>query len=420
MTRFFETDVKAISGQWLNDLQLGEFLAAALVQLVERDSSVDIVAIGKASREMEAAASATLGSQVRRRFIVCNSGSIPGSIQDVDVLIGDHPIPDEASLRAGRALLAFLDTPTQSDVTLFLVSGGASSLCALPSPPLQLAEMASVWRAALRSGIDITTLNMIRAATSAIAGGAVLRHVQTPESRTLIMVDNVISGAPWVASGLTFQYEPTRQEFESLIHQLNLTDVELETNLNAAFEARRAAMAAPVSTKHHNEVVADPDMLYQHAIRQARQLGYEVIEMGSHIHGDVDEVSTNWEMALTDAAKTGKPTCLVGVGEITVRVRGEGKGGRCQEFAWTMADILARLSRPAAFAARASDGRDYVEGVGGAWVDNSTRERAREMGFDWRAIKDANDSHRALTALGQLFEGRHTGWNLCDLYVAVL
>ena len=293
-------------------------------------------------------------------------------------------------------------------------------MCALPSPPLQLGEMASVWRAALRSGIDITTLNMIRAATSAIAGGAVLRHVRTPESRTLIMVDNVISGAPWVASGLTFQYEPTRQEFESLIHQLNLTDVELETNLNAAFEARRAAMAAPVSTKHHNEVVADPDMLYQHAIRQARQLGYEVIEMGSHIHGDVDEVSTNWEMALTDAAKTGKPTCLVGVGEITVRVRGEGKGGRCQEFAWTMADILARLSRPAAFAARASDGRDYVEGVGGAWVDNSTRERAREMGFDWRAIKDANDSHRALTALGQLFEGRHTGWNLCDLYVAVL
>ena len=85
-----------------------------------------------------------------------------------------------------------------------------------------------------------------------------------------------------------------------------------------------------------------------------------------------------------------------------------------------MAPALAALGAPASFVAHSSDGRDYVEGVAGAWVDESTLARVGEAGLDWAAIKADNDSHRGLAALGQLIEGGHTGWNLCDLYVAAL
>jgi hydroxypyruvate reductase len=111
---------------------------------------------------------------------------------------------------------------------------------------------------------------------------------------------------------------------------------------------------------------------------------------------------------------------VLGVGEVTVRVRGAGTGGRCQEFAWYMAKVLAELDRDATFVARASDGRDFVEGVGGAWVERSTMERALSSGVKLLAVAQANDSHSALHALGQLLEGGHTGWNLCDLYVALM
>ena len=84
-----------------------------------------------------------------------------------------------------------------------------------------------------------------------------------------------------------------------------------------------------------------------------------------------------------------------------------------------MAKEMAELERDAVFVARASDGRDFVEGVGGAWVDSSTMERGRGLGIDWDAVVDANDSHSALGPLGQLIEGGHSGWNLCDLYVAL-
>ena len=52
--------------------------------------------------------------------------------------------------------------------------------------------------------------------------------------------------------------------------------------------------------------------------------------------------------------------------------------------------------------------------MGGA-LDHGTR-----AGLDWLAVAQANDTHSALRALGQLLEGGHTGWNLCDLYVALM
>ena len=67
---------------------------------------------------------------------------------------------------------------------------------------------------------------------------------------------------------------------------------------------------------------------------------------------------TQWSSAIATAPPG--PVALVGVGEVTVKVRGTGEGGRCQEFAWLMADVLAEDVRVGAFVAQASDGRDHV------------------------------------------------------------
>ncbi len=100
---------------------------------------------------------------------------------------------------------------------MFLLSGGASSLCVVPAPPLTVEDLGEVWRGALRAGVDITSLNQIRASTSLIGGGALLRHVRAQRSTSLILVDNVVSGAQWVASAMTYDYEPTSREVDELV-----------------------------------------------------------------------------------------------------------------------------------------------------------------------------------------------------------
>ena len=409
------SDVRSLGDTWLDRMDLVSLTEQALGHSGGPGRTFDVVAVGKASREMAGAVATICGGRVRRRLVIADA---PAHLDDATVVVGEHPIPGAGSLLAGRRLREFLRAPSDADCTLFLISGGASSLCVEPAPPLVLEDLGGLWAAALTSGIDITTLNRLRAASSAIAGGGVLGEVSTALSQSLIMVDNVISGAQWVASGLTYDYQPDDYEVDKLLVAVGLRGTDLGDKIRGAAQNRRQAMAASTGNVHENSVVAEPSMMLEQAGAEARRRGYRVVFVDGDVRGDVDQVSRNWTESIKRELGRGDAFCVIGVGEVTVRVLGSGLGGRCQGFAWAMAGSLASFDRDCVFLARASDGRDFLAGVGGAWVDNTTRERAEGMGFAWSEVAADNDSHRPLAALNQLIPGGHTGWNLCDLYVA--
>jgi glycerate 2-kinase len=411
-------DALAISDEWLGVLTLRELIETRLHEADVLSHTIDIVGIGKASRTMASACRELFGERVRRVFLVVDEADTNDATAS-EVIVGEHPLPGAGSVRAGQRLLEFLEEPTDATCTVFLVSGGASSLCARPEPPVNVDDLHELFNAALESGLDITALNKLRAATSSIAGGAVLRHVRTVRSVALIMVDNVLSGAPWVASALTYEYEPNETDVSSLLGQIDRLGTPLATRVFESSERRRQSLQHPVTTTHENLVVAQPSMLLDAATRSAAQRGYRVVPLGSDIHGDVHDVVDHFARTLAHELLTPGPLCVIAVGEVTVQVRGSGTGGRCQEFAWAMAEVLAALERPGVLVARASDGRDFVRGVAGAWVDGSTTQKAEALGIDWLAVSLQNDTFSGLLSLDQLLDGSSTGWNLCDLYVTL-
>ncbi len=420
MSHRLVADISEITSRWRRELNLTNLMRDQLDSLRTDTDTVDVVAIGKASLAMATSVESVMGERIRRRFVVTDRSDISASSNDPTVMFGEHPIPGPASLRAAEALLAFLGESTNATMTLFLVSGGASSLCALPSPPLTLGDMADLWKRALEVGIDITTLNQLRAGTSQIAGGALLAHVRSARSASMIMVDNVVSGAEWVASGLTYDFAPPPREFERILGALSLSLTPLGTPLRRAYRNRSTSLTGAYPTLHTNIVIADPQFLLDAAVREAQLLGYRIHLMGSQVQGDVREVCATWSRVLRELASDPRPHCVIGVGEVTVQVDGSGEGGRCQELAWLMAGELATLGREVVFAARASDGRDFLPGVAGGWVDRTTRSRAAAAGIDVDEVTREHDSYRALHRLDQLFRGAPTGWNLCDIYVALL
>jgi len=407
-------DADAISSRWLTDLSLASLIEDRLNECSSLDGHVDVVAIGKASREMARAAQTALGERLGRVMVISDVGS--ASETSIErILIGEHPIPGEGSLRAGTELTSFLQSDGHGDSTLFLLSGGASSLCVFPAPPLTLDDLGEIWRDALRAGVDITTLNQIRATTSLIAGGALLRYVHSAHSESLILVDNVVSGAQWVASAMTFDYTPSREDAETLWARIGV-DPPLRARMLRAFEDRSRVMEGSSGPVHANVVLGEPAMMLRSAIEEASRRGYHVIDQG-FVVGDVAAVAREWGEVARNA---GTRTALVGVGEVTVQVEGGGQGGRCQEFSWRMAKEFGGSARPSSFVARASDGRDFIEGVGGAWVTDVTLARIEELGLDWSEVAQTHDTYPAFRALGQLLDGGHTGWNLCDLYLALV
>jgi glycerate 2-kinase len=410
-----QEDALAIALRWSTEMQLSRLIEARLNEVLASGGPVDVVAIGKASREMAAATRRILGARAHRQIVVSDVGEEVSDFRDV-VIVGEHPVPGAKSLSAGDAVLTFLGEPDHAESVVFLLSGGASSLCVVPAPPLTLEDLGEVWRGALRAGLDITSLNQIRASTSLIGGGAMLRHVRAQRSTSLILVDNVVSGAEWVASAMTYDYEPTSREVESLGASIAV-DESLRSKMRTAFANRRTFMEQELGPEHRNSVVAEPAMMLTWAHAEATRRGYEVIDMGSRVSGDVVAVVSEWGEALRAA---GPRSAILGVGEVTVRVDGPGEGGRCQEFAWRMARELSLEPRDVVFLARSSDGRDFVRGVSGAWVSNDTWAQIGDRGLNWGDVARTHNTYPALAALGRLIPGGHTGWNLCDIYVTLV
>ena len=403
-----------LATSWRESLSVIDLTRARLGDFDGTPTPFDVVALGKAAPEMADAVSSVLSS-VRRRFIVSEIAVVAGP--DDVCLAGEHPVPGPGSELAGRRILDFLAAPGDAGVTLFCVSGGASSLCVAPAPPLDPDDLAVIWDRAVEKGWDITRLNRARAATSLISGGAVLRHVRTPRSRSLVMVDNVVGGAAWVASGLTYEFRPTAAERGEIVTELGPLPERIERRFAAGLSRRDDLMAGPVTTDHENRVLVEPDAALAQLRQTAQRRGLATHSMGM-ISDDVESVVSDFARVLTEAPLG--EFCVAGVGEVTVRVSGDGSGGRCQEFALRMGEILAGLGRPGACVALATDGRDFIEGVGGAWSDETTPARLAALGVDVRSTIERHDAHDALAAVGQLVQGGRTGWNLCDLYVVVL
>ena len=218
---------------------------------------------------MVAAIEDELASRVGRRLIICDPDAADRAGPDGSIWIGNHPLPTTNSVAAATELVNFLHAGPRSDSTVFAVSGGASSLCNLPQAPVTLSDLEELWGYALRSGVDITTLNRLRAATSQIAGGRILRHVRTATSLSLILVDNVVSGARWVASGLTYDATFVDEDVNELLDRFGVTDSALRMRVVESSRLRSDEESKSNSTDHRNVVLADPSLMLRAALATA-------------------------------------------------------------------------------------------------------------------------------------------------------
>ena len=89
----------------------------------------------------------------------------------IEVVEAAHPVPDERGLAAARRILDLANGLAADDLMLCLISGGGSSLLAVPAPGLGLDDKRAINRALLRSGASIDEMNTVRKHLSAIKGG---------------------------------------------------------------------------------------------------------------------------------------------------------------------------------------------------------------------------------------------------------
>jgi glycerate-2-kinase len=336
-----------------------------------------------------------------------------------------HPQPSEASEAAGRAALALADEARQDDGLLVVcLSGGASAMLAVPAGGLTIAHKVAVTDRLLRAGLDIGELNLVRRHLSAIKGGQLAARAGRSITLAISDVCTPVEDDPVViGSGPTSADASTFDEALSLLRRHDLVD-DLPPPVVGHLEAGAAGRADgpvppddPRIARAAYWVVASRSDAMRAAADDARRLGY-------HVHVEraptVGEARVAGRRLVAAGRGMARPACLIASGETTVQVRGQGQGGRNQEFAVAALEELAGLA-PAALASIGTDGRDGPTDAAGAFVGDATWGA---LGPDGRrrvesALRE-NDSYPLLDTLGALVRTGPTGTNVGDLQVLLL
>jgi len=118
-----------------------------------------------------------------------------------------------------------------------------------------------------------------------------------------------------------------------------------------------------------------------------------------------------------DLSTRGRRAVILSGGELTVTVRGQGRGGPNQEYALALAAALAGTRSIAALAAD-TDGTDGGAGrpddPAGAFVDETTLPRAQALRLDPARYLDDNNSSEFFEKLGDLLVPGPTLTNVND------
>lgn len=379
-----------------------------------------VVAVGKAAVAMAVGADEVLGDLVGSGLIVTKVGHAgEAGPRSWPVYEAAHPVPDERSVAAGRAVLSLVGDLAAGDVLLALISGGGSALLEAPRSPVSLEDLAAATDLLLRAGAPIHDLNALRTPLSLIKGGGLRRAAGAATVITLVLSDVLGNDPRVIASGPTVRVEADPTPALAVLDRYALANrVPRSIHDALASLAREDRHPSGSAAPDVVEVVGDNARAVAAVEAAARVDGYRPRVIWSDRRGEAADLADSW----VDACVAAPPDIdvLLGGGEATVTVRGDGVGGRNTEFALAAALALEQRGESGwLVASLATDGQDGPTDVAGAVADATTPARARAAGIDPRAALVRNDSQRVFAAAGGLVRPGPTGTNVNDLYLAV-
>ena len=363
---------------------------------------VAVIALGKAAGAMMA--EALVHVEASKALVVTNAENA----RDVDgakVMIGEHPVPSDGSVAAGAAILDFVAGLGPEDQVLALISGGGSALAIAPVEGVSAADKQAANAVLLGSGLDINQMNLVRQCLSRLKGGGLLAATNA-SVRALILSDVIGDDLRVVASGPTVGRVGSHADARAVLERAGAWDGMPEA-VKAHLETDGDVPAAGVA---QNQIVGSNRVSLEAMVAACD--GAVIVD--DALEGDVAEAADKVIAAMREADED---CTLIFGGETTVKLQGDGVGGRNQELALRVARGAQEVAGDWVFLSGGTDGRDGPTDAAGGIVDSGTVARMNAAGYDPQAVLSNNDSFHGLQAAGDLLVIGGTGTNVADVQV---
>ncbi|MBX6770961.1 MAG: glycerate kinase [Chloroflexi bacterium] len=387
-----------------------------------------VVGAGKAGAPMSQAIEDILGDRITAGVVSVKYG-YGAPTRRIQIEQAGHPIPDDRGVQATQKMIALLEQAGPDDLVICLISGGGSALMVAPVPGISLTDERRLTNALLRSGATITEINAVRKHLSRTKGGGLARIAAPATVVSLILSDVLGNPLDVIASGPTVPDPTTYVDAWQVLERYGLVDQappaiiqRLQDGL-AGRVPETPKPGDPIFARTQNVVIASNAHAVQAAVEQARRDALHVLLLSTLIEGEAREVAKVFAAIGREICRSDRPVprpaAVIAGGETTVTVRGQGRGGRNQEFALSAAIQIAG-AEGITVVAFATDGTDGPTDAAGAIADGSTLDRASKLGLDARSALADNDSYTFFQRLGDLIVTGPTNTNVDDLYIVIV
>jgi len=386
-------------GKILNSKQIR--IGRKLIKLKNYDS-IYLVAFGKAANSMAKAVSSCV--KIKKGIIVVPKGT--KSIiknKKFQIFKAGHPTPDKTSVNAAKSILKFLTQRNKGELVIFLVSGGTSSLLAVPDG-ITLNDKVKVTKQLLVSGATIQEMNCVRKHLSQIKGGRLVQGIQC-EAVSLIMSDVLGDDLSSIASGTTY-YDNTK--FVSALKVIKKYRLQNKIPKSVLDRLKLGTSGkipeTPKKSKIPHQIILTNNDCLKSMKNKSKQLG-----ISSKTLIISDDVAKSASKLVLNLSKKNN-SCIIFGGETTVNVTGNGKGGRNQELVLRILEKTQKTKQDVIIAALGTDGIDGNTKYAGAITKNITVKQ-KEI----ESYLNKNNSNSFFKKYGGLIKTGYTHTNLMDI-----
>jgi glycerate 2-kinase len=363
-----------------------------------------LVAFGKASLGMSRAILDCFN--IESGVVSTNENDLP-SRGKIEYFSGGHPFPNAESVKAAKRAIEIMKSATSEDLVIFAISGGGSALFEYPKVDLEILN--GITKKLMNSGADIQELNTVRKVLSYVKGGKIAGFTKA-RIVSFVISDVIGDDLSTIASGPTY---PQSTNVEDAIAIMEKYKIKVPS-----FQKDDAVSRNNVE---HVIVASNKDACNQ-ARKFLKDVGYDSIYLGSAIQGEAREVAKVLGGIYTEVERGNsdfkKPIAIVSGGETIVTVKGNGKGGRNQELALAMVEIIK--GKNITFASFGTDGIDGNSPADGAIVDGQTFDMVKALGIDSKDYLARNDSFTFFDKLSLALITGPTGTNVMDVQIALI
>ena len=328
-----------------------------------------------------------------------------------------------------RAMFDLLAQAGPRAVGLCLLSGGGSALLPAPAEGVSLQDKQDVTALLHACGATINEMNCVRKHLSDFKGGRLAQAFGTRPLFGLIISDVIGDPLDTIASGPTAPDPTTFADGLAVLDRYRLrprVPPAVLAHLERGSEGRIDETPKSLPDSVQNLILGNNRLALAAAEQRAEALGYRVLNLGSFLEGETRHAAIVHAGIVRsirgDSLPSPPPVCVLSGGETTVTLSlGHGRGGRNQEFVLAALHHLgAGGMNNIALLSGGTDGEDGPTDAAGALADETTLERAAEVGLDPASHLERHDAYPFFEATGDLLKTGLTGTNVMDVRVLLV